>query len=115
MKLHGAPDFATYQELSQMVLHCRLWEEGRMKYRVAGWAAAGLLVAAVWGIYFARRNKEIPIDPIVSFLARLICPIAILGSHFAISLYWVLVANLVTYALVGAAVEMLRRLLSRPS
>lgn len=50
-----------------------------------------------------------PIDPVVSFLARLTCPIAILGSHFAISLFWVLLANLATYALLGAAVEMLRR------
>ncbi len=85
-----------------------------MKYRVAGWAAAGLLAAA-WGIYFARANKEIPIDPIASFLARLTCPIGILGSHFAISLYWVLVANLATYALVGVAVEMLWRRFNHPS
>jgi len=85
-----------------------------MKYRVAGWAAAGLFVAAAWGVYFARANKEIPIDPIVSFLARLTCPIGILGSHFAISLYWVLVANLATYALVGVAVETLRRQLNHP-
>jgi hypothetical protein len=85
-----------------------------MKYRLAGWAAAGLLVAAAWGIYFARANKAIPIDPIVSFLARLTCPIGILGSHFAISLSWVLVANLVTYALIGVAVETLRRQLNHP-
>ena len=86
-----------------------------MKYRVAGWAAAGLLVATGWAIYFARANKDIPIDPIVSFLVCLTCPIGILGSHFAISLYWVLVANLATYALVGAAVEMLRGQLNHPN
>ena len=85
-----------------------------MKFRVALWAVAGLLVAAAWGFYFAAANKNIPIDPVVSFLARLTCPIAIFGSHFAISLYWVLVANLATYALVGAAVETLRRQLHHP-
>ena len=86
-----------------------------MKYRVAGWAVLGFLVAAGWGVYFGMRNKEIPIDPIVSFLTRLTCPIGILGSHFAISLYWVLVANAATYALVGAAVEMLWPRLNQPS
>ena len=80
-----------------------------MRYRVAGWAFLGLLVAAGWGEYFRLRSQEIPIDPIVSFFARLTCPIAILGSHFVISLHWVLVANLATYALVGVALEMPRR------
>lgn len=83
-----------------------------MRYRVAGWAILGLLVAEGWGVYFRLRSKEIPTDPIVSFFARLTCPIAILGSHFAISLHWVLVANFVTYALVGVAVETLRRQLN---
>jgi len=83
-----------------------------MKYRVAAWASAGLIIAACWGIYFAIASKEIPIDPVVSFLARLTCPIGILGSYFAIRLQWVLVANLATYALVGVAVEILRRKLS---
>jgi hypothetical protein len=50
-----------------------------MRYRVAGWAAAGLLVAAGWGLYFAVASKDLPINPAVSFLARLTCPIAILG------------------------------------
>ena len=60
------------------------------------------------------RSKEIPIDPIVSFLTRLTCPIGILGSHFAISLEWVVVANAATYALVGLVVEAVRQQLSHP-
>ena len=87
-----------------------------MKYRVAGWAVLGFLVAAGWGVYFGMRNWEIPIDPIVSFLARLTCPIAILGSHlhFPLSLRWVVVANVPTYALVGLIVEAVRQQLSHP-
>ena len=85
-----------------------------MNYRVAGWAVLGFLVAAGWGVYFGMRNKEIAIDPIVSFLARLTCPIAILGSHFPLSLHWVLVANAATYALVGLIVEAVRQQLSHP-
>ena len=54
-------------------------------------------------------NKDIRIEPIVSILARLTCPIAIAGAYYPISLYWALVVNVAMYALVGAAVEIVRR------
>jgi hypothetical protein len=80
-----------------------------MKYRIAIWAAAGFLVASGWTVYFFARNKDLPIEPIVSALIRLSCPIAIVGSHYPISLYSALAANVATYALVGLVVESLRR------
>jgi hypothetical protein len=80
-----------------------------MKYRIAIWAAAGFLVASGWAVYFFARNKELPIEPIVSILIRLSCPIAIIGSHHAVSLYSALAANVATYAPVGLVVEILRR------
>lgn len=80
-----------------------------MKYRIAVWASVGFFVAAGWALYFAIRSKDLPVEPVVSTFARLTCPIAIAGSHFPISLYWTLVANVATYALFGAAVEILRR------
>jgi hypothetical protein len=83
-----------------------------MKYRIAMWATAGLLVAGCWGLYFAAASKDVPITPIVYVLARLTCPVAIAGSHFPLSLYLVLIANAATYALVGLIVEMLRHQLS---
>jgi hypothetical protein len=52
------------------------------------------------------------IRPIVSTLFRLTCPVAIVGLHHAVSLYSALVANVATYALVGLAVETLRRQLN---
>jgi len=74
------------------------------------WMGFSGIVSFGWlGVYFRLASKEIPIDPIVSLFARLTCPIAILGSHFAIGMYWVLIANFATYALVGVAVETLRR------
>ena len=42
-----------------------------MKYRIAIWAAAGFLVASGWAVYFLVRNKDLPIEPIVSALIRL--------------------------------------------
>jgi len=80
-----------------------------MKYRIAIWAAAGFLVASGWAVYFFVRNKDLPIEPIVSALMRLSCPIAIVGSHYPVSLYSAVAANVAMYALVGLVVETLRR------
>jgi tellurite resistance protein TehA-like permease len=84
-----------------------------MKHRIAIWAAAGFLVASGWAVYFLVRSKDHLIEPIVSTLIRLTCPIAIVGSHYPVSLYSTLVANVATYALIGLLVEILRRKLNR--
>ncbi len=83
-----------------------------MKYRIATWAAAGFLVAIGWALYYSVRNKDLPIEPMVSTLVRLTCPIAIVGAHYPVSIYSALVANVATYALVGLVVETLRRQLN---
>ena len=84
-----------------------------MKYRIAIWAAAGFLAASGWAVYFFMANKDLPIAPLVSTLVRLTCPIvAIVGSHYPVSIYSVLAANIATYALVGLVVETLRRQLN---
>jgi len=76
-----------------------------MKYRVAMWAAAGFLVASGWAVYFFVANKDLPIEPMVSTMVRLTCPIAIVGSHYPVSLYLAIAANVATYAVVGLVVE----------
>jgi hypothetical protein len=83
-----------------------------MKYRIAIWAFAGFLVASGWAVYLLVRSKDHLIEPIVSTLIRLTCPVAALGSHYPVSLYSALLANVATYALVGLGVETLRRQLS---
>jgi len=84
-----------------------------MKYRIAVWAAAGFLVASGWAAYFFVANKDVAIDPMVSTLARLTCPIAIVGAHHAVSIYLATAANVATYAGVGLVVEVLRRQLKQ--
>lgn len=81
----------------------------RMKYRIAIWAAAGFLVAGGWAVYFLVANKDLPIGPMGFALVRLTCPVAIFGSHYPVSLYLALAANVATYALFGLVVETLRR------
>jgi hypothetical protein len=84
-----------------------------MKYRIALWATAGFLVASGWAVYFSLASKDRTMESIVFTFLRLTCPIAILGSHYSVSLYMSLVANAVTYALIGLAVETLRRQLNQ--
>jgi urea transporter len=80
-----------------------------MKSRIAMWAALGASVAAFWAVYISKtmQNLKNP-DSFSGILIRITCPIA-LANHHAISLYQVLLANAVTYAVVGAVVEILRR------
>jgi hypothetical protein len=82
-----------------------------MKLRIAIWAGMGFLVAGWWGLYFAEANKDNPIEPLVYALAGLTTPVAAIVSSlkFPVGLYWVIVANAATYALVGLIVETLRR------
>jgi hypothetical protein len=80
-----------------------------MKYRIALWGAAGFLVAGFWALFavatFPATNERL--RDVWVFLS-LTCPVAMVRRH-PISLYEVLAANAVTYALVGLMVETLRR------
>jgi hypothetical protein len=80
-----------------------------MKSRIAIWAAVGAVVAVFWAVYISTtmQNLKYP-DGIGWLLIRITCPIA-LASHHAIGLYQVILANAITYALLGAAVEIVRR------
>ena len=87
-----------------------------MKNRIVVWAVAGFLVASGWAVYFLVASKDHlmePMGPIVSILVQLTCPIAIVGlHHYPVSVRLSLVANVATYALVGLALETLRRQLN---
>jgi hypothetical protein len=81
-----------------------------MKLRMAIWASAGFLVAAFWTLFTiatfpstSERMRDVWI------LISLTCPVSMAGMHYPISLYAVLAANAVTYALVGLIVETLRQ------
>jgi hypothetical protein len=81
-----------------------------MKFRVAMWAGAGFAVAGFWALFAyatfpdtSQRMRDL------WTLISLTCPVAIAGKHYPISLYEVLAANTVTYALIGLILETLRR------
>jgi hypothetical protein len=82
-----------------------------MQHRIAMWAGAGFLVAGFWALYlFPTAADIIANQPAVWSLAQVSCPIMFASLHFslAISVYWVVLANAITYALLGTMVEMLR-------
>lgn len=85
-----------------------------MRNRIAMWAGAGFVVAAFWVLY-AFVTFPVTTDPTqgLRLLAAITCPITLAGHH-PIGLSWVLVANAVTYALVGLIVEIPRKYLIRP-
>ena len=75
-----------------------------MPRRIVMWATAGFLVASFWALYLFPTTP-MGSSPILT-LARLTCPVAFVG--FGVRVYWVLLANAVTYALIGLALERLR-------
>ena len=83
-----------------------------MKNRIARWASVGFLVAGFWALYALASAPPAftSADPMLT-LVRLTCPIAFL-SFYPIRLYWVLLANAATYALLGLIMETLRPRLS---
>jgi len=81
--------------------------------RIAVWASAGSLVSFVWGLYFAKASKDIPIEATVNALAMLTQPTAAavlyIKPNLPLGLTWVAVANAATYALLGLIVETIRQ------
>jgi hypothetical protein len=84
-----------------------------MKYRIGIWATVGFLVAGCWALYtLATTPPGISSGDAIMTLVRLTCPIALFSSY-PLRLYWVLLANAATYALVRLIVETIRQGLNR--
>jgi hypothetical protein len=80
-----------------------------MKRRIGLWASAGFLVAASWAIYaLAAKPPALTSGDPILLLVRVTCPIAIFSS-FPIKLYWVLLANAASYALIAWLFEIFRQ------
>ena len=78
-----------------------------MKYRIGLWAIAGFLIAGCWALYaFATTPPSMTSADWIVTLVQLTCPITFL-RFYPLGLYWVLLANAATYALVGLIFETL--------
>lgn len=85
-----------------------------MRFRIALWASVGFVVGCCWAFVvsetFPSTNQ---VMRSLWILVTVTCPIAVLGRHYPISLVEMLVANTLTYGLVGLAVEIARKQLHR--
>jgi hypothetical protein len=87
--------------------------DAAMRFRIAMWAGLGALVAIGWAVYSFSANPS-PIPPtksIVWTFALLTQPIAFASVHyrFGVSVNWVILANALTYGLIGLLAETMRR------
>ena len=81
-----------------------------MQLRIGIWAGAGALVVVFWTFLIAGTSQSQLRN--VWPLIDLTCPIA-LARHHALSIYFVLLVNAATYALLGSVVEFIRQLHGR--
>ena len=81
-----------------------------MKSRITIWATFGALVVVAWRTYIsATLSNPLGRDSVGRALIYLTCPISVAGQHHPQGFYFVLIANAVTYALLGVVVETTRR------
>ncbi len=80
-----------------------------MRHSIAIWAIVGSLVAGFWALFAYATFPSVHSIRHAWFLITFTCPVALLGMHHALSIYEVLAANAITYALVGLIAETLRR------
>jgi len=83
-----------------------------MTLRLGIWAGVGALIALLWALYASLTPPHSILSvPGLSMIAQITCPIASasLHFHFGVRLYWVVLANAATYAIVGMFAEALRR------
>ena len=79
-----------------------------MKRRIAIWATTGALVVLAWTLYISAISPTQLTAKAMVWALCLTCPIA-LARRYPLSLYFVLLANAATYALVGVVAETIRR------
>jgi hypothetical protein len=82
-------------------------------FRIVMWTIVGFLVSVGWGVYFTYADKAEPVPSAVYTLAFVSQPLVgvITGLYpdLPVGLRAVVVANAVTYALVGFIVEAIRQ------
>jgi thiosulfate reductase cytochrome b subunit len=82
-----------------------------MKSRIAIWACGGALIVGLWSIYLSSM-PGVP-RGIAAILLDATCPIALARQHH-LTIYFVFLANALTYALAGLIVETMWRTTKRP-
>lgn len=87
-----------------------------MLRRIGLWAGCGLAVALAWVLIFyflgpanGQYQSQFAVLQYLSHSAVLAvsCPLVLLGRHWAITWYWSLLINALTYAMAGIVIELI--------
>jgi len=81
-----------------------------MRRRIGVWALCGLAAASIWFVYgmAAGPDENLGRWPMVTITA----PASLLGRHMPLAFYWFILLNGAAYALLGLAIELIRKLVS---
>ena len=77
-----------------------------MWVRIGIWTLTGVLVVGFWWVYLLATMENL--HGVMLVLVCVSCPIALARAH-PMTVYFVIFANAVTYALAGTMVEVTRR------
>ena len=83
-----------------------------MTRRIALWSLAGFIVACGWVLFVGALTPASRVEILRSralWAAIEITAPAALVRHFMLKYYWFILMNALAYALVGLAIELLRR------
>lgn len=78
-----------------------------MKQRVGLWALAGFAMASFWVIYGMATGPAHNLGQ--ATIIAVTAPASFLGRAVPLAYYWFVLLNAAVYALVGLAIELLRR------
>ena len=79
-----------------------------MKRRISLWALCGALVASCWVLYALATWPNLGIA--YRTAVEITAPASLIGRSVPLAYYWFILLNALVYALVGTAVDPLRRL-----
>ena len=82
-----------------------------MKHRLGMWVLSGFVVACCWVILGMVVGSNINLGR--SAIVAITAPAAYLGRRMPLAYYWFILLNAAIYALLGLAIELVRRPFTR--
>jgi hypothetical protein len=82
-----------------------------MKRRIGMWALSGFVVACCWVIFSMVAGPSVNLGR--SAIVAVTAPASYLGRSMPLAYYWFILLNAALYALVGLAIELVRRPFTR--
>jgi hypothetical protein len=82
-------------------------EFGNMNSRIALWVLAGIIVACCWAVVAVVAGPGHNLSP--SIFVEITAPASLVGQRMRLGVIWFILLNGAFYAVVGLAVELVRK------